>query len=341
VNDAASCHERVPPTVNCGAFVENCCLSLDVQGGTFARTYDAVDFDSGVLIAPDGGLLTGAYDPATVTGFRLDKYAVTVGRFRQYVNYLTACSGVPPADGSGKHDHLNGGKGLVDANTVGGAPYETGWNAAAWDPLFATGPGAAALWNANLTSCRLATWTAQPSTHDLLPINCLTWYEAYAFCIWDGGFLPSEAEWEYAAAGGNQQRQFPWGSTPPNGQNQYAIYSCDYPQSQASTCSGLSNIAPVGAATLGAGFWGQLDLAGNVGQWTLDWYTVYATPCVDCANLTEVLTLPTSRGSGSYRVYRGGAFNLGPPGYLVPPSRSFAGPAERWDSVGVRCARTP
>jgi formylglycine-generating enzyme required for sulfatase activity len=43
-----------------------------------------------------------------------------------------------------------------------------------------------------------------------VPINCVTWHEAYAFCIWDGGFLPTEAEWELAASGG-EERVFPYG----------------------------------------------------------------------------------------------------------------------------------
>ncbi|MGD0676226.1 MAG: hypothetical protein ABSC94_12455 [Polyangiaceae bacterium] len=46
-----------------------------------------------------------------MSGFRLDKYLVTVGRFRQYVNYLTDGTGAPPANGSGSHTHLNGGTG--------------------------------------------------------------------------------------------------------------------------------------------------------------------------------------------------------------------------------------
>jgi formylglycine-generating enzyme required for sulfatase activity len=49
-------------------------------------------------------------------------------------------------------------------------------------------------------------------------------WEAYAFCIFDGGFLPTETEWEYAAAGGSEQRDYPWGWTLPGASEQYAIY---------------------------------------------------------------------------------------------------------------------
>jgi sulfatase modifying factor 1 len=106
-----------------------------------------------------------------------------------------------------------------------------------------------------------------------LPIHCENWWEAYAFCIWDGGFLPSAAEWEYVAVGGSEQGEYPWGSVDPGVANQYAIYGddglCYYPT--LGPCTGLTNIAPVGTTKLGAGRWGQLDLAGNVEEWTSDW----------------------------------------------------------------------
>jgi formylglycine-generating enzyme required for sulfatase activity len=175
----------------------------------------------------------------------------------------------------------------------------------------------------NLTSCTPSTWTNVSGANEKLPINCVNAFEAFAFCIWDGGFLPSEAEWEYAAAGGSQQRAYPWGSTDPGLGSQYAIF-------------GASDIAAVGTATLGAGLWGQLDLAGNVWEWNLDLASgspspgPYVSPCTDCAELT----------AAAYQVLRGGSHRFGAPG-LQPPYRNSAAPAVRSDDIGFRCARVP
>ena len=108
---------------------------------------------------------------------------MTVGRFRQFVGAVVG--GWLPSAGSGKHTHLNGGQGLVAT----GGGYETGWDATDWNSQIAT---TAAAWNSNLVN---GTWTATADGNENLPISQIDWYEAYAFCIWDGGFLPSESEW--------------------------------------------------------------------------------------------------------------------------------------------------
>ncbi len=200
----ASCQTSGPGLTNCGpggSRTESCCTSLEVTGGTFYRTYDPVGTDSGPGSAMADGGATGEAHPASLSGFRLDKYLVTVGRFRQFVNAWNNGNGYTPPAGAGKHTHLNGGKGL----NATGAGYEPGWAEADDSNIAPT--------NANL-ACdpSSATWTNTTSDQENLPINCVNWYEAYAFCIWDGGFLPSEAEWEYAAAGGSQQREYPWGT---------------------------------------------------------------------------------------------------------------------------------
>jgi formylglycine-generating enzyme required for sulfatase activity len=302
---------------------------LEVTGGTYYRTYD-LDSNGNAVLVPDGGP-TGEADPATVSTLRLDKYEVTVGRFRQFVTAWS--TGWLPAAGSGKHTHVNSGNGL---NATGGG-YEPGWGAPDDVWIAPTSANLASAPGQGGGGCDgPGTWTPSVGSNENLPINCENWYEAYAFCIWDGGFLPSEAEWEYAAAGGSQQREYPWGSTDPGTSNQYAIYGCYFPSGSV-TCRSPTSIAPVGTAALGAGLWGQLDLAGNVFEWNLDGAAsllpLYVDPCTDCAYLISTGT----------RDRRGGSWVLWPPPThdLVPSYPGGADPNGRDFGSGFRCARTP
>jgi sulfatase modifying factor 1 len=307
-----SCQPGGAGMTNCGTGSASCCTSLEVPGGTYSRTY-----------TNSGSGPTGTADSATVSGFRLDEYEVTVGRFRQFVAAWNGGSGWLPTAGSGKHTHLNGGQGLANSGSAG--TYETGWDATDWNNTTDVDPTSANL----ACNASYATWTPTAGSNEKLPINCVNWWESEAFCIWDGGFLPSEAEWEYAAAGGSQEREYPWGTTDPGTSSQYAIYNCEYP-SPSGSCTGVSNIAPVGTPTAGAGVWGQLDLAGNVWEWNLDWYGTYVDPCTDCAQLT----------AASYRVIRGGDFSY-TASVLLPPYRTYNPPTYRGSDTGFRCARTP
>jgi sulfatase modifying factor 1 len=305
-----------------GSGTESCCTSLEVPGGTYYRTYTSSE---------TGPTLEAA--PATVSSFRLDKYLVTVGRFRQFVSAWSR--GWLPQEGAGKHIHLNGGKGLANSATPG--TYELGW--------VTSDNGNVAPTDANLAcsspSAGYATWTPAAGSQENLPINCVNWWESYAFCIWDGGdggdgsgFLPTEAEWEYAAAGGSRQRTYPWGSTPAD--PAHATYGCDYPTASG-MCSGAGNIAPVGYAAQGAGVWGQLDLAGEVWEWNVDWYADYVNPCTDCAYLTAPSD-EASTGAGT-RVFRGGIF-LNYSSSLLSANRYSSAPTDRDGGLGFRCART-
>jgi formylglycine-generating enzyme len=314
-----SCQPGGNGLTNCGTTSESCCTSLEVTGGAYNRTYDPL-VDGGVVLGTDGGA-TGLADPATVSGFKLDKYLVTVGRFRQFVTAWNGGSGWKPGAGTGIHTHLNGGLGLANSGMPG--MFETGWIASDSANIAPT--------DSNLACSGFATWTSSVGGNEKLPINCINWWEAEAFCIWDGGFLPSEAEWGYVAAAGSEQREYPWGATAPGTSNQYAIYSCDYP-SGSPTCMNVSNVAPVGTATLGASLWGQLDLSGNMTQWNLDWYVAnYQSPCVDCAFLVHAF---------DFRVLRGGYW-ASYAAYLSSSYRNNTPPEGRYDNIGSRCARVP
>ena len=301
-----SCAPGGPGMTDCGPGGESCCTSLRVTGGTYFRTY-----------RNSGGGPTGENDPATVSDFRLDKYQVTVGRYRQFASAWTG--GWRPAAGAGKHAYLTAG-GL--ATTAGGT--ETGWDAT-WNGATDVNPTTASLTRGSFCDSTHATWTASATGgHESLPINCVNWFESYAFCIWDGGFLPSEAEWGYAAAGGAEQRQYPWGTAAPGTMNQYAIYNTNY-------TANSTDVAPVGTATSGAGKWGQLDLAGEVWEWVLDWKQTYVNPCTDCVNLT----------AAQFHIVRGDNFG-GSLNNLMPIVRGgdVADPG-RDSNFGVRCARAP
>jgi sulfatase modifying factor 1 len=315
-SEPLSCQGGGPGLTDCGSG-ESCCTSIKVPGGTFYRTYKS---DS-------SGAATDTADPATLSDFRLDKYMVTVGRFRKFVAAWDTGDGYTPPAGSGKHSHLNGGKGLTDAAVTGG--YESGWLDEYTNSL-------------DMMSDRLEcesdlyTWTRDPASNEKLPMNCINWFEAYAFCIWDGGFLPSEAEYTYAAAGGSEQRKYPWGAQDPAKANQYAIYGCYYPDGSG-TCDGggrgtIKNIAPVGTAKLGAGKWGHLDLVGDLQESLLDYFGTLANPCKDCANLAKA----------SGRAPRDGYFGEANANLLLSSyhNNGFY-PDNRFSSFGFRCARTP
>lgn len=174
-------------------------------------------------------------------------------------------------------------------------------------------------------------WTAAPGANERRPITCVNWYEAQAFCIWDAGFLPTEAEWNYAAVGGADQRVFPW-SVPSNSTNlSCTLSSHDCPNNTCGdgvTGCSANDLIFVGTRPAGDGKFGQADMAGNVREWTLDWYASYGNPCVNCAQLAP----------STDRVLRGGGF-YSPDQYLRASYRlDISPPAARLYAFGVRCA---
>ncbi len=220
---------------NCGPDGNaDCCESPLVPGGTYFRDYD---------VGSDG-MFSDMTHPATVSDFRLDKYEVSVGRFRQFVDAGGGTAANAPPVGAGG-----------DPNVPG-----TGW-AYSW---LGGLQDDSSNWNSILMCGASATWTPDEGPNEQLPLNCVSWFAADAFCTWDGGFLPTAAEWGYAAAGGAEQRVYPW-SIPAS--------------SMAIDCSDTSLLdntrecsAPVGVGSdpLGDAKWGQSDMGGNVSEWVFD-----------------------------------------------------------------------
>lgn len=275
----------------------NCCASAVVDGDEmFFRSNNA------------------AY-PATVSSFRLDLYEVTVARFRKFVE---AYDNYKPQVGDGNNP-----------NTQADDGWEEGFTAEL--------PVNEAALRGDLTCYDdVQPWTAQPGDHEIRPINCVGWYVAFAFCIWDGGWLPTEAEWNYAAAGGADQRVYPW-SDPPTSvaiDIEKASYSVDQ---QATFCGGdylngcvTTDLIRPGSRPDGKGRWGHADLSGNVYEWVRDRVGTYPEECVNCVVLS---------GQERYMA-RGGCFINIPPFVQTTHRLDFPAQSEAQHSgIGIRCAR--
>ncbi|HZO13587.1 MAG TPA: bifunctional serine/threonine-protein kinase/formylglycine-generating enzyme family protein [Polyangiaceae bacterium] len=173
------------------------------------------------------------------------------------------------------------------------------------------------------------------------PINCVDWNMADAFCREKGARLPTEAEWEFASRG-SSQRVYPWGDDAPGPKLLNACgsectewaKSLDLPVygSMFDGNDGHAATAPVGSFPKGASSAGVLDLAGNVWEWTADWYAPYTA---------DEQKDPKGASSGTERVVRGGGFNGLKPAWAKPAYRWKATPDWRSDGVGFRCAADP
>lgn len=151
------------------------------------------------------------------------------------------------------------------------------------------------------------------------PVVCINWAEAKAFCEWAGMRLPSEAEWEKAARG-TEGPKYPWGDE----------IDCDH--SVYSGCKdGEGDLHRVGSRSRGQSPYGIFDMAGNVWEWTHDFYLAEYYQQAPERN-------PRGPERGSRHVLRGGGY--GHDGFALRSSnRSDLEPEHRNSSTGIRCAK--
>jgi formylglycine-generating enzyme required for sulfatase activity len=247
-----------------------------------------------------------------VSSFRLDTYEVTVARFRKFEAAFATWDGPKPGDGN-------------NPNTEADDGWESAFTAELPIDRYAL--------RYDLACHEDHTWTDDPGDNEARSINCVSWHVAFAFCIWDGGWLPTEAEWNYAAAGGDEQRLYPWSNSPED--DDITIYHASYNVIPSMDycggdrmigCAATDFISP-GSLPLGNGKFGHADMAGNVYEWVRDHYGPYPDSCDNCVVLM----------GGEHRVARGGCYiNYDS---LVQTDWRLDYPPSADAGLGVRCAR--
>ncbi len=171
-----------------------------------------------------------------------------------------------------------------------------------------------------------------------LPINCVSWASADAYCRAVGKRLPTEAEWELAAGGG-QRARYPWGSAPAS-----CVTTVTLVSNRAGVSCSPRGPASVGSHPRGASIFGVEDMAGNVEEWVADWYAdryelVAPLPSAG-APLPSQGGLPSPVGPafGVAHVLRGGGWMSRPRETRVT-ARSWGSLNEAGSNVGFRCAK--
>jgi formylglycine-generating enzyme required for sulfatase activity len=157
----------------------------------------------------------------------------------------------------------------------------------------------------------------------------VSWFDAEAYCSWAGGGLPTEAQWEYAASG-PENNLYPWGNTFDGNLVNFCDVNCPLDHGDDVYDDQSVRVGPVGQYPGGGSWVEAYDLVGNVWEWTADWYSgdYYAgSPAEN----------PSGPESGDIRVLRGGSWYDDAP-HVRAAQRGIGGPATRHGLFGFRCA---
>ena len=163
------------------------------------------------------------------------------------------------------------------------------------------------------------------------PVVHVSWADTMRFCAWSGERLPTEAEWEYAARGGLEQKLYPWGDKlRPGGEHCCNIWQGDFPRVDTAE-DGWAGTCPVEAFP--ANGLGMYSATGNTWEWCSDWFDAEFHRTADRTN-------PRGPADGVARVMKGGSFLCHKSycnRYRVA-ARSSNTPDSSTSNIGFRCA---
>ena len=179
------------------------------------------------------------------------------------------------------------------------------------------------------------------------PVVHIAFEDASAYAKWAGKRLPTEAEFEFAARGGLDRKRFAWGDEfKPGGKFQANSFQGHFPDKNTGE-DGFTGTAPV--ASFPANAFGLFDMAGNVWEWTADWYradyykTLAATHQVTRNPQGPANSFDPSEPNVAKRAHRGGSF-LCTDEYCaryMPGGRGKGEPDTGTNHLGFRCVRSP
>ncbi|GAA2067085.1 formylglycine-generating enzyme family protein [Streptomyces albiaxialis] len=211
---------------------------VQLPGGTYRMGGEDRDANPG-----DG---EGPVREVTVSAFAVDAYAVTNARFAAFVEATGHRTEAERFGWSYVFARFLPGRLRKISPRPDATPWWCGVEGARWDAPEGPGSGLEGRWD-----------------H---PVCHVGWTDARAFCDWDGGRLPTEEEWEYAARGGLDQARYPWGDElTPGGEHRCNIWQGSFPTRNTAE-DGWAGTAPVHAYPPN-GF-GLFNVSGNVWEWT-------------------------------------------------------------------------
>jgi formylglycine-generating enzyme required for sulfatase activity len=171
-----------------------------------------------------------------------------------------------------------------------------------------------------------------------LPVVQVAWIDALAYARWLGRDLPTEAEWEYAAQGGRGPARFVWGDQPFDPRHPQAnVWQGVFPSIDTGEDGYKAQASPVGCFPPNG--YGLYDMAGNVWQWTKDWYRPSLDPNANNpAGPTGEIALDPGDPGAREHVIKGGSFLCSPDYcYRYRPAARQPGPADTGENhIGFR-----